>query len=64
MEKKRVCSGGWNGGVFFCGYWDPDEHIPTGFALMAIISQIAIFGPSSPPVFSNLSNVINIKVLL
>ena len=32
-------------GVFFGNYQDPNEHIPTGFALVAVISFIGCFGP-------------------
>ena len=32
-------------GVFFGNYWDPNEHNPAGFALVAVISNIDCFGP-------------------
>ena len=32
-------------GVFFGNYWDPNEHNPAGFALVAVISFIGCFWP-------------------
>ena len=52
MKKKTGLYRGLEWGFFIGGHWDPNDHIPTGFALMAIISQIAIFLPSLAPVFS------------
>ena len=50
FEKKTGLQRGLDSGFFFGGHWDPNEHIPTGFALILIISQIAFFGASLPPV--------------
>ena len=41
--QKRVSTRSFFGGFFFGHYWDPKEHIPTGFACVAIFIQIGIF---------------------
>ena len=32
-------------GLFFGNYQDPNEHIPTGFAFVAVISSKGLFRP-------------------